>query len=115
MNRFSDRAFELRKDIIAYIEDYLVKANRSIIVEKDNVTYLDWDSATFQAKTKRQVVPEVEITMITLAANNNYGTMVRFVDGNGNEVLPSQLDTEELLYVVDYLDYLDMKEAPDCE
>ena len=46
--------------------------------------------------------------MITLTPEKD----LRFIDSRGNEVMPGALDTEELLYVVEYLEYLDEKEAP---
>lgn len=116
MNRFSERSTELRKDIIAYIEGYLLKVNRNIIVPKDNVTYMDWDAATPSPNTNEcQVVPEVEITMLTMAPEmeDGFKFRLRLLDAKGNEVLPSALDTEELLYIVDFLDFLDATPAPD--
>lgn len=116
MNTFEKRAVKLRKDIIAYVEDFLVRANRSIIVPKGALTYMDWDSAVHSNDDREcQLVPETEITMITLAANSDYGTRVRFVDSEGTEIIPASLDTEELLYVVDFLDTMGEEEAPNDE
>ena len=105
MNIFEDRIINLRKDMIAHIEDYLIKANRSIIVPKGNLTYMDWDSAGFTGHLNAaQVVPEVEISMISLTSKKE----LKFIDANNNEIYPSALDTEELGYVVDYIDTLDL-------
>ena len=108
-SNFTERTAKLRGEILSYIKDYMIKANRSIIVEKGNITYIQWDDAFFSTRPDEvQVVPEVEITMITLTPDKE----VMFVDAKGNEVYPSSMDTEELTYVVDYLDYLD-DSAPD--
>jgi hypothetical protein len=108
MNNFAQRNAELRKDIINYIREYLLKVNRSIIVEKGNLTYMQWDCATPSDKQdEKEVVPEVEIMMITLDSDKE----VVFYDAKGYDVYPSSLDTEELTYVVDYFDYLDEKES----
>lgn len=105
MKTFEERITQLRLDMIAYIEDYLAKANRSIIVPLGGLTYMDWDSAFFSTNPEdRQVVPETEITMIYLSQERE----LRFLDANNNEVYPSALDTEELGYVVDYIDTLDL-------
>lgn len=105
MNTFEKRAIKLRKDIIAYIEDFLTRANRSIIVPKGNLTYMEWDASFFPTNPlEHQVVPEVEIAMICLSPEKE----LRFIDVKNNELLPGALDTEELLYVVEYIDTLDL-------
>lgn len=108
MNKFEHQSIKLRKSIIAYIEDYLKKENRSIIVEKGNLSYLAWDEVFPAGDIDAiQCVPEVEISMITLTLEKE----LRFIDSRGSEVMPGAFDTEELLYVVEYLEYLDEKNA----
>lgn len=110
MNILERQAIELRKDIVEYIKGYLLKVNRSIIVGKGNLSYLQWDDAfTSTREDEIQVVPEVEITMITLTSEGE----VRFYDAKGNDLMPGALDTEELLYVVEYLDELELNTAPE--
>ena len=109
MTTFEDKNIELRKSIINYIKGFLIKANRSIIVSKGNLSYMQWDDAfTSVREDEIQVVPEVEITMITLSSEGD----VVFYDAKGNDLLPSALNTEELIYVVDYLDEVNLSDAP---
>ena len=60
------------------------------------------------AKLRGEIISYIKDYMITLTPDKE----VMFVDAKGNEVYPSSMDTEELTYVVDYLDYLDYS-APD--
>lgn len=109
MNTFEDKNIEFRKSIINYIKEFLIKANRSIIVGNGNLSYMQWDDAFSSAREDEiQVVPEVEITMITLSSEGD----VVFYDAKGNDLLPSALNTEELIYVVDYLDEVNLSDAP---
>lgn len=109
MNTFESKSIELRKSIINYIKEFLIKANRNIIVGKGNLSYMQWDDAFSSAREDEiQVVPEVEITMITLSSEGD----VIFYDVKGNDLLPSALTTEELMYVVDYLDEVNLSDAP---
>lgn len=111
MNKFERQAIELRQGIVAYIEDYCRKANRNIIINKGAVTYLAWDYASPSTNEDEiELVPEVEIALIGLSPEGD----VRFVDNKGNEIMPGALDTEELLYVIEFLEYLD-EDAPKAE
>ena len=105
MKTYEEKVSSLRLDMIAYIEEFLIEANRSIIVPRGHLSYMDWDSATFEnSPLGRQVVPEIEIVMIYLSPEKQ----VRFLDENNNEVWPSSLDTEEILSVTEYLDEIEL-------
>lgn len=105
-----ERGTQLRLDAITYIKDYLKKVNRSIVVGHGALSYVDWDYATSSDDyDEMQIVPEIEITMITLSREEE----VRFINAKGDLIFPSSLDTEELLYAVDYIDSLE--EAPGTE
>lgn len=94
---------DVRNSAIDFIKSYLINANRNIIVGNKELSYIAWDDAfSSSAQTEIQVVPEIEITLITLDRGGN----VTFIDAKGNDVHPSNLDTEELLYVVEYLNKL---------
>ena len=110
-NTFNERLSQLRLDAIAYIKDYLVKVNRSIVVGHNALSYVDWDYATSSDDyDEMQVVPEIEISMISLVEKGEVG----FINAKGDLIFPTDLDTEELLYVVDYIDSL-VEEAPGTE
>lgn len=102
MEKFYKACIDLRTEIIDYIRKFIEKKNRSIIVEKGNITYMKWDCA-FKDKEFAQCVPEMEISMITLTPQKD----VRFIDTAGDIVYPSNFDTEELLWIVDYLEALE--------
>lgn len=109
MNNFQEKNVWFREEVIAYIKQFLLKVNRSIIVSNGSLSYMEWDGAfNSTSRSEIQVVPEVEITMITL----NLDHEVVFIDAKSNEVLPSALDTEELIYVAEYLDEIEI-DAPD--
>ena len=110
-NALKERGVQLRLDAIAYIKDYLKKVNRSIVVSHGALSYVDWDYATSSDDyDEMQIVPEIEITMITLSREEE----VRFINAKGDLIFPSSFDTEELLYAVDYIDSL-VEEAPGTE
>ena len=98
-----------RKSSVARVR--LIPGKGNIIINKGAVTYLAWDYASPSTNEDEiELVPEVEIALIGLSPEGD----VRFVDNKGNEVMPGALDTEELLYVVEFLEYLD-EDAPKAE
>ena len=108
MHGFLQKSIELRLGVINYITDYLKKVNRNIVVPKGALTYLCWDYS--QNPTEDDIVslvPEIELTMICL----NEKEELYFIDASGEEVHQGNLDTEELIYVADFIDEL-MLEAP---
>lgn len=103
MHGFLQKSIELRLEVINYITDFVKKANRNLLVPKGELTYLCWDYA--QESTEEDMVslvPEMELTMIGL---NQKGELF-FVDASGEEVHQGNLDTEELIYVADFIDEL---------
>ena len=112
MNEFEKKNIDLRHEIINYIRDYVKKANRNIIVGKGNISYMQWDEAKVsENEDEIQIVPEVEITMIGL---DPVGGIV-FYDVKGNKVYSGAFDTEELLYVVGYLESIEEELAPEAD
>ena len=111
MNEFEKKSVSLRNEIINYIRDYVKKANRNIIVGKGNISYLQWDEAKVsENEDEIQIVPEVEITMIGLDSDG-----IVFYDVKGNKVYTGAFDTEELLYIVGYLESIEEELAPEAD
>jgi hypothetical protein len=103
MLNFLQKSTNLRIEVINYITDYLKKANRNIVVPHGALSYLCWDcSQESNEKDYVSLVPEIEITMIAL---NEKGELY-FIDATGEEVHQGNLDTEELIYVADFIDEL---------
>ena len=95
---------DLRVEMIGEIKDFLKKANRTIIVSNEELSYIKFDNAFKSGdENEMRLVPEVEITAIGL---NERGD-IRFVDSKGDEDGVGALSTDELSYVLDYL--LDLK------
>lgn len=108
MNGFLQKSIELRLEVINYIADYLKEVNRNLVVPKGALTYLCWDYA--QEPTEEDMVslvPEMELTLVGL---NPKGELY-FIDASGEEVHQGNLDTEELIYVADFVD--ELKEEAD--
>ena len=108
MHGFLQKSTELRIEVINYIADYLKEVNRNLVIPHGALTYLCWDYA--QESTEEDIVslvPEIELTMIGL---NEKGELY-FIDASGEEVHQGNLDTEELIYVADFIDELKL-EAP---
>lgn len=108
MHNFLQKSTSLRLEVINYITDYVKSVNRTLVVPKGALTYLCWD---YSQEPKEDdivsLVPEVEITMICL---NEKGELY-FIDAFGEDVHQGNLDTEELIYVADFIDELKL-EAP---
>lgn len=108
MHGFLQKSTGLRIEVINYITDYLKEVNRNLVIPHGALTYLCWDYA--QEPTEEDfvsLVPEIELTMIGL---NEKGELY-FIDASGEEVHQGNLDTEELIYVADFIDELKL-EAP---
>lgn len=103
MHNFLEKSRQLRVEVINYITDFIKKANRNLLVPKGELTYICWDY-TQEPKEDNIVslVPEIEITMIGV---NEKGELY-FVDAFGEDVHQGNLDTEELIYVADFIDEL---------
>ena len=111
MNEFEKKSVSLRNEVINYIRDYVKKANRNIIVGKGNISYLQWDEARVsENEDEIQIVPEVEITMIGLDSDG-----IVFYDAKGNKVYTGAFDTEELLYIIGYLESIEEELAPEAD
>jgi hypothetical protein len=111
MHGFLQKSIELRLGVIDYITDYLKKVNRNLVIPHGALTYLCWDYA--QEPTEEDMVslvPEMELTLVGL---NQKGELF-FIDASGEEVHQGNLDTEELIYVADFIDELKLQ-APSSE
>ena len=111
MHGFLQKSIELRLEVINYITDYLKEVNRNLVIPKGELTYLCWDYA--QEPTEEDIVslvPEMELTLVGL---NQKGELF-FIDASGEEVHQGNLDTEELIYVADFIYELKLQ-APNSE
>ena len=111
MHGFLQKSIELRLEVINYIADYLKEVNRNLVIPHGALTYLCWDYA--QEPTEEDMVslvPEMELTLVGL---NPKGELF-FIDASGEEVHQGNLDTEELIYVADFIDELKLQ-APNSE
>lgn len=107
MKNYIDKVSKLRKEMTADIEEFLLNANRAIVVKAGQVSYVSFDMATTSDKEEvLEVLPEIEIVM--LAYNKEFGFM--FTDAYGHEGTPSELSTDELWIVCDYLFDLERQE-----
>ena len=111
MHGFLQKSTGLRIEVINYIADYLKEVNRNLVIPHGALTYLCWDYA--QEPTEEDMVslvPEMELTLVGL---NQKGELF-FIDASGEEVHQGNLDTEELIYVADFIDELKLQ-APGSE
>ena len=100
MKNYIDKVSKLRKEMTADIEEFLLNANRAIIIKAGHLSYVSFDMASSSDKDEvLEVVPDVEIVM--LGYNKEFGFIFR--DAFGHEGTPSELSTDELWTVCDYL------------
>ena len=111
MHNFTEKSTGLRLEIIGYIKDFLKEANRNFVIPKGRLTYLCWDCSQPPTESDMvSLVPEMELTMMGLDENGD----LLFTDTTGEWVYQGNLDTEELVYVADFVDEL-KEQAPDSE
>lgn len=107
MKNYMESVGGLRKAMIADIEEYLREANRSIVVKAGHISYLCYNLAFNSTnEDELQCVPDVEIRM--LAHDKDFG--FRFVDAHNHEGVPTELSTDELWTVCDYLLLEDLRQ-----
>lgn len=112
MKNYIDPISKVRKSMTADIEEFLKDANRAIFVKAGFLSYLSYDLAfNSTSEEELEVVPEIEITM--LAFHKEFGFI--FVDAHGHEGTPSELSTDELWAVCDYLYDLERQVEPEYE
>ena len=100
MKNYIENVSKLRKSMTADIEEFLKNANRAIFTKAGALSYLCYDLATTSTSDEElELVPDIEITM--LAFHKEFGFI--FVDAHGHEGTPSELSTDELWDVCDYL------------
>jgi len=108
MHNFTEKSTGLRLEIIGYIKDFLKEANRNFVIPKGRLTYLCWDCSQPPTESDMvSLVPEMELTMMGLDENGD----LLFTDTTGEWVYQGNLDTEELVYVADFVD--ELKEGAD--
>lgn len=108
MHNFTEKSCRFRLEIIGYIKDFLRDVNRSIVIPKGKLTYMCFDYS--QPPTEDDMtalIPEMELTMMGLDEDGE----LLFNDASGEEVYSGSLDTEELVYVADFVD--ELKEEAD--
>ena len=109
MHNFLKKSTKLRLEVINYITDYLKQVNRDIVAPRGLLTYVDWDYSRQSDEDEiTALVPEIEITAICLSRDRGE---LCFVNAMGEDVRQGSLDTEELIYVADFIDTL--KSAPE--
>lgn len=112
MHNFLEKSSKLRIEVINYITDYLKQVNRNIVAPRGLLTYVDWDYSRQSDEDEfTTLVPEIEITAICLSQD---GEELYFINSMGEDVHQGNLDTEELIYVADFIDEL-KNEAPESK
>jgi hypothetical protein len=104
MHNFLKKSTKLRLEVINYITDYLKQVNRDIVAPRGLLTYVDWDYSRQSDEDEiTALVPEIEITAICLSQDSGE---LYFINAMGEDVHQGNLDTEELIYVADFIDEL---------
>lgn len=100
MQNYINKVSKLRKEMVADIEEYLKSLNRAVIVKAGHLSYLNYNLASNStSEDELELVPDVEITM--LVYDKDFG--FTFTDACGHEGTPSELSTDEMWAVCDYL------------
>ena len=112
MKNYIDPISKVRKSMTADIEEFLRNANRAIFTKAGALSYLCYDLATTSASDEElELVPDIEITMLSF--HKEFGFI--FVDAHGHEGTPSELSTDELWAVCDYLYDIERQAEPEYE
>jgi hypothetical protein len=100
MKNYFEQVTKLRKSMIAEIGETLTNMNKSLVVAAGALSYIDYDLAfNSTSEMEEQVVPEVEIIMLTPDKEFNF----TFTNAYGNIETPTKLSTDELWDICDYL------------
>lgn len=103
MHNFTERNCQFRLEIIEYVKDFLRDANRSIVIPKGKLTYMCFDYSQVPTEDfMTSLVPEIELTMMGLDEKGD----LLLTDTTGEWVYTGSLDTEELIYLADFVDEL---------